>query len=124
MYTALQPHGVELLDHRERRGRSRARSRPEAHLGDAANRAALRNRREMQASNDSLAAALGVQGMVINRVNTGPFRARLGSFYAKYRAHCGDEAWRLLEASVGKLGYKREDLAVARSSSSGAAGQD
>jgi TRAP-type transport system periplasmic protein len=73
-------------------------------LREAANRAALVNRREMQASNESLAAALGVQGMRINRVDTMPFRAKLGSFYAKYRAKYGDEAWRLLEASVGKLG--------------------
>jgi tripartite ATP-independent transporter DctP family solute receptor len=73
-------------------------------LRDAVNRAALSNRREMAASNESLAAKLVAAGMQINRVETGPFRARLGPFYAKYRATYGDEAWRLLEAAVGRLG--------------------
>ena len=72
-------------------------------LRDAVNRAALSNRREMAASNDSLAAKLVAAGMQINRVETGPFRARLGPFYAKYRGVYGEEAWRLLEAAVGRL---------------------
>ena len=73
-------------------------------LRDAVNRAALSNRREMQASNDSLTAKLIAAGMQINQVETGPFRARLGQFYAKYRATYGDDAWRLLETAVGRLG--------------------
>jgi len=73
-------------------------------LRDGMNRAALSNRRDMQASNDSLAATLTAAGMTVNQVDTPPFRAKLGPFYEKYRTAYGDEAWRLLEASVGKLG--------------------
>lgn len=73
-------------------------------LRDATNRMALFNRREMQLSNDSLAEKLTRLGMKINQVDTRPFRAKLPEFYSKYRMKFGDEAWRLLEASVGRLG--------------------
>jgi len=73
-------------------------------LRDAANRMALANRRDMQASNDALAAKIVAEGMKLNRVATAPFRARLGPFYAKYRAKYGEDAWKLLEGSVRSLG--------------------
>jgi len=73
-------------------------------LRDATNRMALANRRDMQASNDALAAKIVAEGMKLNRVDTAPFRARLGPFYAKYRTKYGADAWKLLEASVGSLG--------------------
>ena len=65
---------------------------------------ALMQRRDMQISEASLAEKLSRLGMSVNRVDMGPFRARLGDFYAKYRGKYGDEAWAALEASVGKLG--------------------
>ena len=67
-------------------------------------RMALMQRRDMQISEASLAEKLSRLGMSVNRVDMGPFRARLGDFYAKYRGKYGDEAWAALEASVGKLG--------------------
>ena len=67
---------------------------------------ALSNRRDMQLSNDSLADKLVRRGMVLNTVDTVPFRARLASagFYSKEKAAFGDEAWSALERSVGHLG--------------------
>jgi tripartite ATP-independent transporter DctP family solute receptor len=73
-------------------------------LSEAMDRAALRQRAEMERSNASLASKLLSLGMKINTVNTAPFRARLGTFYAKYREKYGDAAWSRLEAAVGKLG--------------------
>jgi tripartite ATP-independent transporter DctP family solute receptor len=73
-------------------------------LRDEVDRMALSQRRDMQLSEASLAEKLSRLGMMVNRVDTVPFRARLGDFYAKYREKYGDEAWTALEASVGKLG--------------------
>ncbi|HTW85029.1 MAG TPA: TRAP transporter substrate-binding protein [Candidatus Sulfotelmatobacter sp.] len=67
---------------------------------------ALTNRRDMQLSEASLADKLVRRGMVLNRVEVGPFRARLASagFYAKEKVAFGDAAWTALERSVGYLG--------------------
>lgn len=65
---------------------------------------ALTNRREMELSNASLADKLVRRGMQLNTVDTAPFRAKLQPFYVAQHAEFGDEAWRALEQSVGRLG--------------------
>jgi hypothetical protein len=45
-------------------------------------------------------------GLVLNTVDTIPFRARLANagFYSKEKTAFGDDAWSALERSVGHLG--------------------
>ena len=92
-------------------------------LRDACNRMALLNRREMQLSNDSLAEKLARLGMKVNRVDTGPFRAKLPEFYAN-TAKFGEEAWGCSRRAPAVSSVEiRRPLASERSSA-GAAGQD
>ena len=73
-------------------------------LRDAINRYALTNRREMELSNASLAEKMSrVYRMQVNVVETAPFRAKLKPFYAREKADFGNDAWSLLERSVGTL---------------------
>lgn len=72
-------------------------------LRNAINTYASTNRREMELSNASLADKLVRRGMVLNTVDTAPFRAKLKPFYAAQKAEFGAEAWGLLERSVGTL---------------------
>ena len=48
---------------------------------------------------------LAAKGLVFNRPDPAPFRDKLRSagFYTEWKAKYGDEAWALLEKSVGKL---------------------
>jgi TRAP-type C4-dicarboxylate transport system substrate-binding protein len=73
-------------------------------LRDAVNEYALTDRSEMALRNDSLAEKLTRLGMRINKVETAPFRAKLEGFYRKEKSDFGNEAWTLLENSVGTLG--------------------
>ena len=41
--------------------------------------------------------------MIVNRADTASIRAKLGDFYARWKANYGAKAWGLLEARVGKL---------------------
>jgi TRAP-type transport system periplasmic protein len=45
------------------------------------------------------------KGLVFNQPNAAPFREKLRSagFYAEWKGKYGDQAWALLEKSVGKL---------------------
>ena len=73
-------------------------------LRDAMNKYALTNRREMELSNASLAEKMSrVYRMQVNQVDTAPFRARLKPFYAREKTDFGNDAWSLLERSVGTL---------------------
>ena len=72
-------------------------------LRDAINTFALTNRRDMELSNASLSDKLVRRGMILNRVETAPFRQKLKPFYVAQRQEFGDEAWGLLEKSVGRL---------------------
>jgi tripartite ATP-independent transporter DctP family solute receptor len=72
-------------------------------LREAVNEFALTNRSEMAIRNDSLAEKLTRLGMQINAVDPAPFRAKLKGFYAKEKSDFGEEAWTLLENSVGTL---------------------
>jgi TRAP-type C4-dicarboxylate transport system substrate-binding protein len=60
-------------------------------------------RADNEALNAELRGRLAQQGMIFNEPDTAPFRARLGSFYARWKDGVGQRAWSLLEAHVGKL---------------------
>ena len=48
---------------------------------------------------------LAGKGLIFNQPNAAPFRDKLraAGFYAEWKGKYGDEAWALLEKSVGKL---------------------
>lgn len=54
--------------------------------------------------NDSLADKLRRQGLVFNSADTATMRARLASYYARWKKELGSTAWDMLEEKVGKLG--------------------
>jgi hypothetical protein len=51
------------------------------------------------------ARATSPPGLTFNQPNVAPFREKLRSagFYAEWKGKYGDQAWELLEKSVGKL---------------------
>ena len=53
----------------------------------------------------ALQQELAGKGLTFNQPNVAPFREKLRSagFYAEWKGKYGDEAWDLLEKSVGKL---------------------
>jgi len=55
--------------------------------------------------NDAAIADLQGKGLAINRTSPDTFRAALrqAGFYAQWKGKFGNEAWDLLEQSVGKL---------------------
>ena len=61
-------------------------------------------RRDVALLNASLSDKLHRQGLTINTVDTGPFRAKLAPQYEKWKDEYGATAWGLLESYVGKLG--------------------
>jgi TRAP-type transport system periplasmic protein len=61
-------------------------------------------RADTEALNAELQSRLSEQGMIFNEPDTAPFRARLGSFYTRWKEKVGQRAWSLLEAHTGKLG--------------------
>jgi tripartite ATP-independent transporter DctP family solute receptor len=67
--------------------------------------AAVQDRKDIAALNDSLAESLKKKGLVFNEVDTEPFKAQLrkAGFYAQWKGKFGDEAWTLLEKYVGRL---------------------
>jgi tripartite ATP-independent transporter DctP family solute receptor len=65
---------------------------------------ALLQRADNAAAQTSLIPKFAEQGVAVNVVDQQPFRARLGSYYAKYKQIFGPDVWALLERSVGKLG--------------------
>jgi TRAP-type transport system periplasmic protein len=67
--------------------------------------AAVQDRKDIAALNDSLAESLKNKGLVFNEVDTEPFKAQLrkAGFYAEWKGKFGDEAWTLLEKYVGRL---------------------
>jgi len=67
-------------------------------------RYALLQRRDTEVRNATLADKLRREGMILNVAETGSFRAQLGEFYRSWRDQFGPTAWRLLEATSGKLG--------------------
>jgi tripartite ATP-independent transporter DctP family solute receptor len=65
---------------------------------------ALLQREDIEQVNASGAEELARRGMQVNTADTASFRARLGDFYASWRAKAGPEMWRLLESYAGEIG--------------------
>jgi tripartite ATP-independent transporter DctP family solute receptor len=69
------------------------------------NAAGLKERDDVAKLNANLQQDLATKGLTFNRPDPGPFRDKLRSagFYNEWKGKYGDEAWSLLEKSVGKL---------------------
>ena len=69
------------------------------------NAAALKERSDTEKLNGDLRGELAGKGLVFNQPDVAPFREKLRSagFYSEWKGKYGDQAWALLEKSVGKL---------------------
>jgi tripartite ATP-independent transporter DctP family solute receptor len=69
------------------------------------NAAGLKERDDVAELNATLQQDLAAKGLVFNRPDPAPFRDKLraAGFYTEWKGKYGDEAWSLLERSVGKL---------------------
>jgi len=69
------------------------------------NAAAVKERADTEKLNETVKSDLASKGLVFNQPEVTPFREKLRSagFYAEWKGKFGDEAWSLLEKSVGKL---------------------
>jgi TRAP-type transport system periplasmic protein len=69
------------------------------------NAAAVLERADVAKLNAGLQQDLAGKGLVFNQPTVAPFRDKLRSagFYAEWKGKYGDQAWELLEKSVGKL---------------------
>ena len=69
------------------------------------NEAALRERDDIRALNQSLGGELAKKGMAFNETDPEKFRAvlRNAGFYAEWKAKYGAQAWAVLERQVGAL---------------------
>lgn len=66
--------------------------------------AALAQREDIEAVNAAGSGALEGRGMFVNTADVASIRARLGDFYARWRARFDPAAWALLEEAAGGLG--------------------
>ena len=69
------------------------------------NAAGVKEREDVAKLNAGLQQELAGKGLTFNQPNVTPFRDKLRSagFYAEWKGKYGDQAWELLEKSVGKL---------------------
>ena len=69
------------------------------------NESAKSQRAELAREESAYHQELLAKGLVINRVDKGPFQARLSEagYYREWQAKFGDEAWGLLEKFAGRL---------------------
>jgi TRAP-type transport system periplasmic protein len=69
------------------------------------NGAGTKERADVAEQNATLQQDLTAKGLVFNKPDPAPFRDKLRSagFYTQWKAKYGDEAWSILEQSVGKL---------------------
>src|SRR5580700_898878 len=69
------------------------------------NAAGLKERDDVAKLNATLQQDLAAKGLVFNKTDAAPFRDKLRSagFYTEWKGKYGDEAWAILEKSVGKL---------------------
>jgi TRAP-type transport system periplasmic protein len=69
------------------------------------NAAGVNERADVAKLNAGLRQELAGKGLTFNQLDIAPFREKLRSagFYAEWRGKYGEEAWALLEKSVGKL---------------------
>jgi TRAP-type transport system periplasmic protein len=65
---------------------------------------ALLQRADIEAVNAAGTEALARHGMIVNVADTAGIRARLGDFYARWRARFDPAAWKLLEEAAGGIG--------------------
>jgi TRAP-type transport system periplasmic protein len=65
---------------------------------------AKRQRADIETVNAEGETVLAERGMVVNRADTASIRARLGGFYARWKAKFPPTTWRLLEAHADGLG--------------------
>ena len=69
------------------------------------NAAALKARADTEKLNATVRDELAAKGLIFNQPDLAPFREKLRSagFYAEWKGKYGEEAWAILEKSVGKL---------------------
>jgi tripartite ATP-independent transporter DctP family solute receptor len=69
------------------------------------NAAALKARVDTEKLNATVREELAAKGLVFNQPEIAPFREKLraAGFYSEWKGKYGDEAWSILEKSVGKL---------------------
>jgi TRAP-type transport system periplasmic protein len=69
------------------------------------NAAAVKERDDVEKLNATLQQELAAKGLAFNRPDAAPFRDKLraAGFYTEWKGKYGDEAWAILEKSVGKL---------------------
>lgn len=74
-------------------------------VGDAINDAGVAQRGDIKALNETVQADLLSKGLAFNKTDPESFRAKLrdAGFYKEWQERFGQEAWGLLEGSVGKL---------------------
>ncbi len=74
-------------------------------VGRNINAAAVNARVDTAKLNATVRAELAAEGLVFNQPDVAPFREKLraAGFYSEWKGKYGDEAWALLEKSVGKL---------------------
>ncbi|MES3000290.1 MAG: TRAP transporter substrate-binding protein [Pseudomonadota bacterium] len=74
-------------------------------VSGAINDAAIAQREDIRKLNETLQSDLAGKGLAFNKTNPDSFRAKLreAGFYSEWKGRFGDEAWGLLEQSVGKL---------------------
>ncbi len=71
----------------------------------AINESGMKQREDIRKLNESVVSDLQGKGLAINRPAPETFRAKLreSGFYGEWKGRFGDEAWGLLEQTVGKL---------------------
>ena len=69
------------------------------------NAAAISERADVAKLNANLQQELAAKGLTFNQPAVAPFREKLraAGFYAEWKGKYGEQAWALLEKSVGKL---------------------
>jgi TRAP-type C4-dicarboxylate transport system substrate-binding protein len=69
------------------------------------NAAGVKERGDVEKLNATLQQQLAAKGLVFNQPDAAPFRNKLRSagFYTEWKNKYGEEAWGILEKSVGKL---------------------
>ena len=74
-------------------------------VSTAINDAGMQQREDIKKLNETLVTDLSAKGLSFNKANPDSFRAKLreAGFYAEWKGRFGNEAWGLLEQSVGKL---------------------
>jgi TRAP-type C4-dicarboxylate transport system substrate-binding protein len=73
-------------------------------IADTADRACRAQRAEIEAFNIAGETELARLGMIVNTADTASIRARLGDFYARWKARSDPAAWAQLESHAGGFG--------------------